>query len=241
MIEVMDEVTEVTLAVPSTARGTQYAAFWLCATISSTVVLKGGAHGPGVRKCPDGGKCVLGTTCVNISPGLESYGCCPYDRGVPCLYKSDTGRSSEKHGCCLRGHRCQQGACIYDEDGVSLSYSPAALLPPLRRSLRSSSCSPTPWIQCPDSTYCHRNSTCCSVHSPSRAPSSAVLQYACCPHEHAQCCDDGEHCCPPGTQSAPFDQREGHRCHSLNDEPGRTVLASKKYPSLKSVPGDTCE
>ncbi|KAH7985551.1 hypothetical protein HPB52_025569 [Rhipicephalus sanguineus] len=246
---------------------------------------------------------------MNISPGLDSYGCCPYDRGVPCLYKSDTGSSSEKHGCCPRGHRCQQGACSYDEGGVTLSYAPAALLPPLRRSLRSSSCSPketvsakdhttcpcwqqllpharvpggnvlllpveygqvccpdgsccaagyrceprwgictptlagsalnAPWIECPDGTYCHRNSTCCFAHSSSSARSSASLQYACCPHEHAQCCDDGEHCCPRGTQCEHFDQSKGHMCHSLNEEPGQTVLASKKYPSLKSVPGAT--
>nr|XP_037285329.1 progranulin-like [Rhipicephalus microplus] len=301
--------------------------------------IKGGAHGSVVLKCPDGSKCILGS-CMNTSPGSDSYDCCPYDRGVPCLYKSGTGSSSEKNGCCLRGHRCQQGACIYDEGGVSLSYSPAALLPPLQKSLGSSSCRPketvqcqdhstcpagnscchtpeypvgtysccpyeygqvccpdgsccaagyrceprwgictptlagsaingtkaqgsrllypvparrgprakwsparstfnAPWIQCPDGTYCHQNSTCCPAHSSLLAASSAILQYTCCPHEHAQCCDDGEHCCPRGTQCAQFEQREGHRCHWLDDEPGRTVLASKKYPSLKSLPGDT--
>ncbi|XP_049267729.1 uncharacterized protein LOC125756812 [Rhipicephalus sanguineus] len=175
----------------------QYAALWFCATFSSTVVLEGAAHGSGVRKCPDGGKCVLGTSCMNISPGLDSYGCCPYDRGVPCLYKSDTGSSSEKHGCCPRGHRCQQGACSYDEGGVTLSYAPAALLPPLRRSLRSSSCSPKETVSAKDHTTC----PCWQQLLPhARVPGGNVLLL---PVEYGQvCCPDGS-CCAAGYRCEP--------------------------------------
>ncbi|XP_049517237.1 progranulin-like isoform X3 [Dermacentor silvarum] len=318
-------------------KSTECAAWWLFVTFSSTIVINGANLGSGVRKCPDGRNCGPETSCTPVSPGGDSYGCCPYDGGVPCLYKSDTAGATPKHGCCPHGHRCLQGTCVGDEGGVSSSYAPVALLPPLRRKLRSTTCRPketvecqdhttcpagnscchtpeypvgtysccpyeygqvccpdgsccaagyrceprwgvcmptlqqaqrapngtgsassrrlpvparrgpqakspgrtsdAPWIPCPDGTYCHRNSTCCSVRSSE--PSEAGRNYACCPHEGAQCCVDGEHCCPRGTRCEHFDQQAGHRCRSLNDERGRTVLASKKYPSLDNVPSDT--
>ena len=75
-------------------------------------------------------------------------------------------------------------------------------------------------IKCPDGGYCQDANTCCLLESG---------RYGCCPHVHAICCSDKEHCCP-----------ENYVCQPTTNtcKKGSSVVPMlKKLPSF-SLPQD---
>ncbi|KAK8775456.1 hypothetical protein V5799_031199 [Amblyomma americanum] len=120
-------------------------AWWLFATFLSTMVLAGAVHDPGSHLCPGGGECNPGTSCTPLLSEAGGYGCCPYERGVPCEHGGDKGGatgSHEQHSCCPEGHWCQNGTCAGEEGDGASRYAPAPMVPPRWRNLRSTTCRP---------------------------------------------------------------------------------------------------
>uniref|UniRef100_A0A803KDX3 Granulin n=1 Tax=Xenopus tropicalis TaxID=8364 RepID=A0A803KDX3_XENTR len=96
------------------------------------------------------------------------WGCCPIAQAVCC---------DDHEHCCPPGYTCSGGSC---QQGV-LSIPWFLKTPALKQNARD--------VQCDDMYSCADGQTCCRLASG---------DWGCCPIAQAVCCDDHEHCCPPG-------------------------------------------
>ncbi|XP_018089598.1 granulin L homeolog isoform X2 [Xenopus laevis] len=96
------------------------------------------------------------------------WGCCPIEKAVCC---------DDHLHCCPEGFTCTQGQCLAEE----LSIPWFSKTPALTHEARD--------VQCDDMYSCPDGQTCCRLASG---------DWGCCPIAKAVCCEDHEHCCPPG-------------------------------------------
>lgn len=193
-------------------------------------------------KCQDGSTCPTGQSCCQSSWHPSSpYVCCPYGYAQVCCPDGS---------CCAADYRCEMrwGICVptlqrapkTSDNRTTVSGLQGAV--PARWGTRARFSSVKPAnvsrLECPDGSFCHQGSTCCSAR-PMSSTDGGGSRYACCPYREAQCCQDEEHCCPRGTRCV-HSAAEGHRCQPSDGGAGAaSALASKKYPSFTDVPGDT--
>ncbi|XP_006821257.2 progranulin-like, partial [Saccoglossus kowalevskii] len=115
-------------------------------------------------------KCQDGSECPSGSTCCKlptgDYGCCPYLDAVCC---------NDGLHCCPKGYTCntKEGTC----QKASINMLPWV----------KSSEGLVDLVTCPDKAKCPDKTTCCQLPSD---------KYACCPLEHAICCEDKIHCCP---------------------------------------------
>ena len=144
--------------------------------------------------CPDQkSECGDNSTCCMLDSGV--YGCCPIPNAECC---------ADKVHCCPEGYSCKTGAgtCAKGDKVVAmLKKQPAIIKAPQN-------------VVCPDrKSECGDSSTCCMLDSG---------EYGCCPVPNAECCKDGEHCCP-----------EDYSCKT---DAGTCVKGDKVVAMLKKQP-----
>ncbi|CAF1553878.1 unnamed protein product, partial [Didymodactylos carnosus] len=139
------------------------------------------------QMCPDGvTKCSLKSTCcpnTEKNQNGQSYGCCPYQKGVCCGSRGDV--------CCPFNYICnpKDQSCELNDTKTSNDYllriETTHAEKEKEQQLNSSSfptnVCPNLLVSCPD------NYTCCETSSN---------QYQCCAFTNGTCCGDGLHCCP---------------------------------------------
>eukprot|EP00794_Sanderia_malayensis_P003771 gene3771-4293_t len=113
--------------------------------------------------------CQDGSTCCLIREG--EYECCPMKEAVCC---------ADHIHCCPNGYTCdtKAGGCVYENHFVAFKVKTLAKNFPVGS------------VKCPGEGFrCPDGNTCCKVDKN---------VYGCCPMPNAECCSDGEHCCPHG-------------------------------------------
>lgn len=208
-------------------------------------------------ECQDHTLCPTGYSCCHTPEyPVGSYSCCPYGYSPVCCADGS---------CCAQGFRCEPkwGICTPEigtrpltssEPGryanTTTAAKPRIAVRPGRgpRAMHSPSfvgddrsTESTPRLECPDGSFCQQGSTCCpSLSRSSNSAGSGGPRYTCCPHEEAQCCNDGEHCCPSGTSCRK--SRGGYRCLIDSARGRRSLPASRKYASFndESYPSVPC-
>ena len=121
--------------------------------------------------CPNGkDECSDNSTCCPLSSG--QYGCCPVQKAICC---------PDNVHCCPQGYTC-------DTDAGTCSYK-SSVIPILRHTdLQKTTEKKLKSVICPDNrSECPSGTTCCAL------PTGG---FGCCPILNAECCTDGEHCCP---------------------------------------------
>ena len=121
--------------------------------------------------CPNGqDECLDNSTCCPLSSG--QYGCYPVRNAFCC---------PDNVHCCPQGYAC-------DSDTGTCSKE-SSIIPILKHiDLQQTTVKKLRSVICPDKrSECPSGSTCCKRLSGG---------YGCCPLPTADCCSDGEHCCP---------------------------------------------
>ena len=178
----------------------------------------------GDHVCPDKSDvCPDSDTCCPIADGKE--GCCPHLHAVCC---------ADKEHCCPQGYSCSGGKCTQGD----LLHPLVAIAGPLwelvdRQGTEQFAKKEVGDHACPDkSDVCPDSDTCCPI---------ADGKEGCCPHLHAVCCADKEHCCPQGYSCSGGKCTQGDLLHPL------VAIAGKLEPHVtcpdqhsECPTGDTC-
>ncbi|XP_018092920.1 uncharacterized protein LOC443608 isoform X1 [Xenopus laevis] len=146
--------------------------------------------------------CDVATTCPNNNTCCRlasgKWGCCPIEKAVCC--------NDHKH-CCPEGYTCSLGKCSREEHSIPWLLKTPALTHKAGD------------VKCDDMYSCPDGQTCCLLASG---------DWACCPIAQAVCCDDHEHCCPPGYTCSEGDCQKG----------ALSIPWLSKTPALKQEAGD---
>ncbi|KAL0993328.1 hypothetical protein UPYG_G00106180 [Umbra pygmaea] len=142
---------------------------------------------PGDVACNTTYSCPDGNTCCKTETG--DWACCPLPEAVCC---------EDHQTCCPHGTICDVAAqkCNSPTGPVPM----VTKVPALKTLAQDFKEPPTedmgaltnnvPRIQCDTHTTCPKDTTCCLIKS--------THKWGCCPLPEAECCDEGDHCCPKG-------------------------------------------
>jgi len=155
-------------------------------------------------------------TCTNFQTCCDmgsQWACCPYANAICC---------ADKMHCCPSGYVCDSthASCLRVTAASKVKVVPlvktvATFVP----------------LDCPSGT-CPPTETCCNVGSG---------QFGCCPYPNADCCTDGQHCCP---SEYTCDLSTGQCVKQFLDiQPAKLMkvnMRAKDCPSNTCTSGDTC-
>ncbi|XP_028823013.1 granulin b [Denticeps clupeoides] len=138
---------------------------------------------PEREKCDEQTLCPSGTTCCMQKSG--EWACCPLPNAVCC---------DDHAHCCPKGYKCDvvQETCNHP-DLPSLPWARkehAQSIHVQNAAPSVNSAVPPERHMCDPHTSCPRDNTCCFMNK--------VGKWGCCPLPKAECCQDGDHCCPSG-------------------------------------------